>query len=403
MRHDRTGTVTRGHRKAGLIIGALALVTATACSPSPTPTTVPPTPAAPSSTWTATGPKVFVTADGQQLTLAGSPLRLSGFNLFDAAASDFYSCEPQFRFTDDGLREAFRVYKAKANTNLIRFWAYQPFTKGGTDFSGLDRLIRLATQEGMLLMPVLEDGPGYCTTGEKAQPKMNWEDDTYFTEGYRKPFGNARLSLLDYAKVVAHRYKDEPTIAAWMIMNEAETKRRSADGTSALVDMARTVARAIREVDPHHLISLGTQGNGAPGNSGSDFRDIYSLPEMDYVEVHDWGYYGSDTEAMPGALPSGELPAADSAQCQDKAAKIACSFAIAKALNKPIIVGEVGIKAQNDAGVQRRATLIDAKMQAAKKHGAAGYLIWEANTFGHEGYGIAPNSNDPLFGVLARF
>lgn len=397
--HEENGTPMRrrrtGRRRvlAAVIGGALAMGAVAGCDLTPAETT-------PSR---STPPAQFVTAQGQQLMQHGKPLTLAGFNLFDAAASSFYQCEPQWAMSDQALRTAFKQYKEKAGANVMRFWAYQPFTKGGKDFTGIDRVITAAKAEGMLVIPVLEDGPGYCTTGTKAQPKTDYRGDTYYTEGYKQKYGSASLSLLDYAKVMAEHYKNEPTIAAWMIMNEAETKRRSADGRTALVDMARTVAQAIRKADTNHLVTLGTQGNGAPGNSGSDFKDIYSLSELDYVEVHDWGYYGSDTEAMPGAQEDGSLPAADSEQCQDKAAKIACSFAIAKALNKPIIVGEVGIKATDAAAVARRATLIDAKMQAAKKFGAAGYILWEANTFAHEGYGIEPGSNDPVMAVLARF
>jgi hypothetical protein len=67
------------------------------------------------------------------------------------------------------------------------------------------------------------------------------------------------------------------------------------------------------------------------------------------------------------------------------------------------VVGEIGIKAKDKAAIERRAKLMDAKIQAAKKHGAAGYLIWEVNTFANEGYGIVPGSGDPIWDALARF
>lgn len=348
-------------------------------------------------------PAAFLKRDGTKFTLDGQEFRFSGFNLFDAAASSFYQCEPQHAMTDEQLRATFREMRSKANAKVVRFWAYQPFTKGATDFEGVDRVIKAAKAEGLLVLPVLEDGPGYCTTGTRGQAKNNWQDDTYYTEGYREKYGSASLSLVDYARKMAEHYKDEKTIAAWSIMNEAETNRRDSDGKSPLVSMAREVAQVIHKADPNHLVTLGTQGNGAPGNSGSDFQDIYSLSELDFTEVHDWTFYGSDTQAMPGALSNGDLPAADSSQCQDKSAKIACSFAISKELNKPIIVGEIGIKATDSSGKQRRAKLIDAKAQAAKKDGAAGYLLWEINTWANEGYGVVPGSNDPVLGVLAKF
>ncbi len=334
----------------------------------------------------------------------GRELRFSGFNMFDAASNERWQCEPHHALTRAQLKQQFQALKDKSGARVIRFWAYQPYTDGGKDWSGIDRVISVAKELEMLVIPVFEDGPGYCTGApNEGESKANYEGDTYYGEGYKKPYAKNEHSLRDYARMVAAKYKDEPTIAAWMLVNEAETKQRNSDGKSVLVDMARDVARVVKEVDPNHLVTLGTQSNGAMGTSGQDFRDIYSLPEMDYTEVHDWGYYGSDTEAMPGANPDGSLPDPNSEECKKLDAKIACSFAITKELNKPIVVGEAGIKAKTPSEVARRAQLMGDKIVAAKNAGASGYLLWEASDVNREGYGIHPLGNDPIFEQLKRF
>lgn len=386
-------------------IGSLAILAIglTACNGQSTPS---PTTSSPSDS--SSGPSAdkarFVQVNGRDFVLEGKRLRFTGFNMFDAASSERWQCEPHHALSRAELKAQFKALKEQSGATVIRFWAYQPYTDGGKDWSGVDRVISVAKELQMLVIPVFEDGPGYCTGADhEGQPKGDYQGDTYYGEGYKKPYGKNEHSLRDYARMVASHYKNEPTILAWMIVNEAETKQRNGEGKSVLVDMARDMARVVKEADPNHLVTLGTQGNGAIGASGQDFRDIYSLPEMDYTEVHDWASYGSDNEAMPGAKPDGSLPDPNSDQCKDRGAKIACSFAISKELNKPIVVGEVGIKAKTPASVDHRAKLIGAKVVAAKEAGAAGYLLWEASDVNREGYGIHPLSNDPVFEQLKRF
>lgn len=336
----------------------------------------------------------FVTRSGSTLRADGAEFRFVGFNLYDAAASDIYSCSPETRLDDAGLDDAMRAVRDAGGT-VVRFWAYQTYTAAGTDFSGVDRVIRAARDHGLRVLPVLEDGPGNCSTGEAGLPLKRTADDTWFTDGYRQPLGSALLSYRDYAADVAAHYRDEPTIVAWSLVNEAETSRRDGDGRSALVGFARDMAAVVHAADPHHLVTLGTQSNGAPGASGADFTAVYSLPGLDFAEVHDWGHWGSDVEAMPGAQPDGQLPPPE--QCQEQNASIACSFTLARSLGKPLVVGEAGIRAADETERRRRARLLTDKMSAAFEVGASGYLVWQLNVADTDGYGVLVGSGDPAF------
>lgn len=341
----------------------------------------------------------FVQRNGSSLQLDGKPFRFVGFNLYDAAASDIYSCSPATRRTDRQLASAFGYIRDRAGASVVRFWAYQTYTAGGTDFSGVDRVLHAAKAAGLRVIPVLEDGPGNCTTGRQGVAKNAVQGDTWYTNGYRAPYGSASLSYVDYVRIMARHYRDDPTILAWMMMNEAETHARDAQDHSALVAFAQNVGAVIRSVDAHHLITLGTQANGAFGASGRDFSDIYRLPVLDFAEVHDWAVYGSDTEPLPGSVSS-RLPSADSPACTALDAKIACSFARAQALGKPLIVGEAGIGASDVSTRQRRAALLGAKIAAAFAAGADGYLVWHLSSGPTDGYDVVPSQHDPLFGVL---
>lgn len=340
----------------------------------------------------------FVTRSGRSLQVAGQPFRFVGFNLYDAAASDIYACSPSTRLDDDGLDAAMTSIQDSGGT-VVRFWAYQTYTDGGADFSGTDRVIAAARDHGLRVMPVLEDGPGDCSTGTSRVPLSSADGGTWYSTGYKTPLGNAKVSYRQYAGLIARHYRDDPTIVAWSLVNEAETTARDDQGQSALVDFARDMSAVVHTADPHHLVTLGTQSNGAPGASGADFAAVYRLSGMDLAEAHDWGDYGSDSQAMPGASPDG-LPSAD--ECQATNAQIACSFVLAQELGKPIIIGEAGISAENSAERTTRADEFDAKMTAAFQAGAAGYLVWQLNSVNTDGYAVLSGTGDPLYAVIRR-
>ena len=342
----------------------------------------------------------FVTRSGASLQIDGKPFRFVGFNLYDAAASDIFSCSPSTRLDDTQLADMLRYIRDEAGATVVRFWAYQTYTAGGTDFSGTDRFIAAASRAGLRVMPVLEDGPGDCSTGKPGVSLADADGGTWFTQGYKQPYGSARRSYRDYVQVMAQHYRDNPTIVAWTMVNEAETTARDTAGRPVLAAFAADVAAVIHAADPRHLVTLGTQGNGAPGASGKDFAAVYGQDGLDLTEVHDWNRYGSDTEAMPGSK-DGSLPREDSDQCRATDAKIACSFAIAQQLGKPIVVGEAGVEATDAAGRARRADLLGAKMKAAFAANASGYLVWHLNRGPTDKLDVIPNEHDPLIGVMS--
>jgi len=381
-----------------VILGlGLALGACSSPAPAPAPSLSATSEAAPESAPQRTASEFadsFVQTDGSAFTVAGEEFAFVGANIYDAAATDRYSCRAGTRMSDDELTRTLEYLRDEAGASVIRFWAYQPYTQGGTYWDGIDRVLAVARATGMKVIPVLEDGPGDCTTSDAAEPKDEYEGDTWYTDGYRTLYGNATLPYRDYVSLVAQRYADDPTILGWSMMNEAETATR-VDGRSALVPFAEDIASVIRAVDDRHLITVGTQSNGAPGASGPDFRDVYGLPDISFSEVHDWGDRGDDDDPMPGGR-DGVPPQPDAAECRRTDAPIACSFALAPALGKPLIVGEAGIVGRTAEEREDRASALAGKMEAAFAAGAAGYLVWSVTTADTDGYDILIDRDDPL-------
>lgn len=370
----------------------------------------------------------FVTREGSRFVLNGKEFKFVGFNLFDAANTYFpdqgkngYSCPRDngwWRdiYTETELDQAMKQMKNEAGASVLRFWAFQRYTNGGTDWSGIDKVIRVAKRNGFKVLPVLEDGPGYCTFPEpQGNAKWKYSGDTWYTDGFRKKMGNYQLTYPEYVKAIVSRYKDEPAIFGWAMMNEADTSKRVVGPNgdeSALVGFAREIGTIIKDIDKNHLLTVGTQSNGASGASGKDYVAVHSVKGpngedlIDFGEIHDWPYWGGDTQALPGSADGLTLPDPDSPDCvKTYQAKLGCSIAnsVSK-LNKPILMGEAGISARDDSGRARRATLMDNKMSAFFNAGGAGYLVWQWNkVIDGEAYDVQPNTRDPLLAVMKKY
>jgi len=343
----------------------------------------------------------FVTTNGTSFELGGRPFRFVGANIYDAAASELYSCRSDTQMSDEQLLDTLQYLHDEAGVTVLRFWAYQTYTQGATYWEGVDRVVSAARSVGLKVIPVLEDGPGHCTNLPTVTPKAEYENDTWYSQGYKVPYGNATLSYRDYVAAIVARYADEPAILGWSMMNEADTSGRSGLFESVLVDFAIDMASVIRSVDDSHLITVGTQSNGAPGASGADFTALYELPQISFAEVHDWGYWGSDDEPMPGG-DGAKPPSAGSVTCFLPNAPIGCSFARAADLDKPLLVGESGMTGTTEQERTDRAEKLGAKMDAAFQAGAAGYLIWSVTSAETDGYDVRLDTGDPLFGEMLR-
>src|SRR5690606_10936661 len=77
-------------------------------------------------------------------------------------------------------------------------------------------------------------------------------------------------------------YRDDPTILAWELMNEASAPARA---SAALVRWTREHARFVRSLDPNHLVSAGHIGYER-ASERETWLAIQRLPEIDYADAH---------------------------------------------------------------------------------------------------------------------
>jgi endo-1,4-beta-mannosidase len=318
----------------------------------------------------------FVSARDGALCLDGAPFRFVGVNRYDVASAPpgapGFACGRRY---DDATLERMMGELAQLGVRVLRTWAFQSFTAGGTDFSTFDRLIASARRHDVRLALVLENEWRDCTEPD-ATPDGR-KGSAWFAGGWLRPLGAQPLSYAEHLDAIVGRYRDEPQIALWQLMNEAE-----GDFVS-LHDFARRASERVKAIDPNHLVSLGTMGTGQPGTAGFDYLRLHAADTLDLVEAHD---YGAERDGFPQALAN--------------------DLAMARHLGKPFFIGEAGIAAPAPAhpfSYPERAALFDAKLSAAFAAGVTGYLIWsyyDLSTTNWQGWDFGPG--DPLAAVVAR-
>jgi hypothetical protein len=329
----------------------------------------------------------FLEATGGSFTLGGKVVRLVGVNRYDVASfppgSNKFACGNAY--SDAQLAQLLDELSTTTRANVLRLWAFQSFTLGGADFTMLDRAIAAAKQHGLMVIFTLENEWQDCT-----QPDSNSSDGrksgTWFNSGYRAPLGTYPMSYRDYVQLVVKRYANEPAIAMWQLMNEAEST-----DANALLAFTMDMATLVKGLDPQHLLSLGTIGGGQMGTAGGTYKQLHMVAGIDVVEAHD---YGNEAVALPGA------PSAT-------ANTIYSDLQDALALHKPFLIGEAGIPAPSPVypfSYEQRATDMDAKLAAEFAGGAAGFLVWswyDLNTDNLQGWDF--NGSDPLASVLSKY
>lgn len=176
-------------------------------------------------------------------------------------------------------------------------------------------------------------------------PSRPWTDFPDFVADF---YGNKRaVALADgYIRalvsrtntVTGRRYIDDPTIMSWQLANEPRPA-----GTQAVYDRVypaflawiRGNARLIKSLDPNHLVSTGSEGTIGCFQKEACAVDINTTPDIDYVTMHIW------------PQNFGWVKRTDIAGTYDEGAAktrayIDTHVALAKRLNKPLVIEEFG-------------------------------------------------------------
>ena len=332
----------------------------------------------------------FVGRSGTSLMLNGAPYQFTGLNIYNAnSINDYWYTMGSGSALDQALTAA------GPGKNVFRAWFGQWLarpTGAGIDWSAFDHTLAVARAHNYRVVVTLADQDGTWDDGISKTLDSGWYQGGYATAvGSSTSSWGARntLTYKAFVKQIVSRYRNDPTVLMWQLVNEAETKRANgtcseADsdaGAAALRGFSDDMGSTIKNIDPNHLVSLGTIGTGQCGTSGDRFKQVYASPGLDVTEMHD---YVANQDIIG-----------------DQWNGMALRLQQSRELNKPMFVGEMGIDSSEVGGLQARADRVKAKLTAQLAAGVVGVLAWEWRNAGQSGgdrYVVSPG--DPMLASL---
>ncbi len=318
--------------------------------------------------------------DGDHFVVDGRPWAFVGLNVYNANSRS--TC--WYPMGDGELTAAFQ----RSGATAMRAWFFQPLITTSAsewDWAPFDETLATARRNGVRVIVTLGNQWGDCDRGAPAD--VEWYRDGYRTET-TSPNGRAMpTTYRDYVAAVVARYRDDPTVLAWQLINEPvpfaiDGKSCAVDASAVLVDFTVDVSSMIRSIDPHHLVTQGTIGSGQCGTAGHEYERLVRAAQLDWCEYHDY----DDPSAFPGDEWNG------------------LGVRVAQCAGLPVVIGEQGLRVERVGTAAQRAALVAAKLDSARSHGIDGYLAWgyadpPAGFGGADPFAVVPG--DPLLSVLS--
>lgn len=265
--------------------------------------------------------------------------------------------------------------------NVIRYWDFPELTANGRNTATMDQVVRKAGEKGIFAYPSFENHFADCDGLPPERKPLSW-----YKEGYKKTY-------LPFVKEMARKYKGDTRIFAFQLMNEAQCVDHV-----VLKEFAYTVLKAVKEIDPHRLVTPGLLGVNQPGTAGHELVDLFTPPrgkpgepvyKFDFVDVHDWdGSETGSTNGLPGDPVNG----------------IYRRLEEAKALGLPFLISEIGQRNSNGLTVQQAADRVGVQLQRLLKYpNFAGAIGWSFTPPGVTGDGMQYYSFGPWTRMFRSF
>ena len=188
--------------------------------------------------------------------------------------------------------------------------------------------------------------------------------------------------------VTGRAYRDDPTIFAWELANEARSNERRRGARDPLVVWARAMVESLRAAGVRQPIAWG--GSGHRGKRGEDLDAIADDGAVDVLTLHLYpGLHTAWSAALPNGLRSAASRLLGSAVIRDRAA-------LARRYGMPLLLEELGHpmpgRVQGRARDRERAEVLRVLLATADEHGIAAFpwMIGERGREDHDGHLIRP-------------
>ena len=226
-----------------------------------------------------------------------------------------------------------------------------PGVYNDTILAGLDYLLQELGKRDMVAVLYLNNswewsgGYGFYLehAGAGKQPRPDDVGYPAFMEAMSQYATNEKAHQLfyDYVRFILSRtnrytglaYKDDPAIMSWQIGNEP--RAFSKEALPAFEKWLAEASALIRELDPNHLISVGSEGAWGCEGDFDAWERICSDPNIDYCNIHLWPYnWGwAKADSLIENLPRAE---ANTKEYIDR------HLTICDKIKKPLVMEEFG-------------------------------------------------------------
>ena len=308
----------------------------------------------------------FIRRSGLSFTLGGKPYRIAGTNMWYAAYLGAFNVDRLKRELDrvaalginnvrilgsseysplkNSVRPTFRNRTHQFNEKLLVGLDHALAEMGRRGISAVVYLTNFwEWSGGMMTYLYWTNGGRYVNMNDPAHP---WPE---FPDMSSEFYGHAAAVRMfdDYVRTVVGRrssvtgqlYRDDPAILSWQLANEPRPGGSAAAGRrhmKAYLAWIGGTARLIKSIDPNHMVSTGSEGTMGCIDSDQCVNDAHSSSSIDYVNAHIWpqNWSWADPKDLAGTWPTVEKNTRD---------YLARQVAIARKLNKPLVVEEFGM------------------------------------------------------------
>lgn len=255
----------------------------------------------------------FVTRCGIRFCLDGEEYYFAGANAYDLFTFGSGSGDTETQYMDKERIDAHMARMRDDGVDVVRLWMFSHESWHGFEksegvydeqqFALFDYVIESARTHGLRLMPVFEN---YWEAYGGIDTRLGWEGLSGGQPARAAFFDKDRCPgcFTSYKNYVSHalnrtnhysgvKYKDDPTIFAWDLMNEpryeGQSDEENVEGTTlrAWVD---EMGAFVKEIDPNHLLGAGIEGHGTQygfgGDEGNPFVHLQQSPYLDFTSAH---------------------------------------------------------------------------------------------------------------------
>ncbi|KAI5067599.1 hypothetical protein GOP47_0018127 [Adiantum capillus-veneris] len=354
----------------------------------------------------------------------GQPFYVHGFNAYFlmAISVDLPSRSKSVELLEEAAASGFNVGRTWAfNDGGYQALQISPGVYDENVFQALDFVLNQARRSGLYLILTLVNNWGdyggkakYVEWARMASSDIKSEDD-FFSDPTAKGFyrNHIKTVLTRVNSITGIRYKDDPTIFAWELINEPQcSKDPSGEMLQAWIE---EMAAYLKSIDCNHLLGLGSEGFYGPSNPGrvmenpndyalqvgTDFLRNHNVEAIDFAGAH--GY--PDSWLGPGEKVAQQIVFIENWL----SAHIADCTSI---LKKPFLFGEFGVSSKSTSfKPEQRVSLLSSiytvlYISALGKGAAAGGLLWQLFPKGMEnfndGYQLVLSEDEAVAQLVKR-